>query len=238
MKFFPMYDGGCLVSYRHELRRETMQSRGLTFDLKAGLNIAERAAAFSSSSVKRMFVGALSKSRGMVVRAVTASGADPKQQGLRAAEGGFDFEASWVNSRMSGPSRLVWRFANHERAIARRRQHYRKLLDTLSDIPAARPLHPSLPAQVVPYVFPLVLSEPERSFEELWAAGVPMYRWENVARDSCRVARTYETSLVQLPCHQELSDAQLEWLATTARRVLLEAANRKSANPVTAQCLS
>ncbi len=44
MKFFPIHDGGVLVSARHSLDAVRTRSRGLRFELKSAVNILEQAA--------------------------------------------------------------------------------------------------------------------------------------------------------------------------------------------------
>lgn len=40
-----------------------------------------------------------------------------------------------------------------------------------------------------------------------------MYRWEGIGNLGCEVTRTYSTDLIQLPCHQELSPENIDWMA-------------------------
>ncbi|HKE97078.1 MAG TPA: DegT/DnrJ/EryC1/StrS family aminotransferase, partial [Povalibacter sp.] len=220
MKFFPLSDGGCLVSFRRALAPPGMRPGGVLFQVKSLLNILERAGQWSQSMLLKGALAALAGLQRVARRSNAQLAAKMTGQSPGAASGGIDFESAWVHTRMSAPSRSILGLANHRRAIERRRRFYQQLGAALENAPGGRSLYPQLPEGVVPYVFPFVLAQPHSSFVELWKAGVPMYRWEDVARDHCPTARDYEQSLVQFPCHQELTDEQAEWLALTIRAVL------------------
>ena len=50
-----------------------------------------------------------------------------------------------------------------------------------------RPLFPVFPKTVVPYMFPLWLDDAERVFFRLKRAGVPIFRWDELAVSDCEV---------------------------------------------------
>ncbi len=120
-------------------------------------------------------------------------------------------------------SRAVAALTDHGRVAGRRRDHYRRWLAALADVPGIRPLYPELPEGVVPYAFPLVADEAGLAFHCLRMAGIPMWRWEDMAVTDCAVAARYRTALLQLPCHQGLTYAQADWMVSAARAVLMEA---------------
>jgi hypothetical protein len=51
-------------------------------------------------------------------------------------------------------------------------------------------------------------------------AGVPLLRWEEVAYSDCLVSERYVGDLVQIPCHQDLDDEDIEWLTGAIRNIL------------------
>jgi hypothetical protein len=105
----------------------------------------------------------------------------------------------------------------HGRVALRRREHYAAWLAGVSDLPSVRPLYSDLPPSVVPYAFPLLLAEPEPDFRRLKTAGMPIWRWEDMAVTSCKTAQSYRLRLLQLPCHQGLSASELEWMIRAVR---------------------
>ncbi len=117
-------------------------------------------------------------------------------------------------------SRRLYAHADLAAVRAQRREQYRWWLDAVCGLPGCRPLLPVLPEGVAPYVFPLLLSDPANSFPRLKHAGMPMYRWDELAVPACANAAAFRLQLVQLPCHQGLSAADRMWLRQTLRATL------------------
>ncbi len=113
--------------------------------------------------------------------------------------------------------RVVQR-ADHAGIVMRRRARYKQWLAALQGVPGVMPLFPSLPSGVVPYAFPLLVDEAGVMFHLLKLAGVPVWRWEDmaqVAAQQCTVTASYRVRLLQLACHQSLSEEDLAWMAQT-----------------------
>jgi dTDP-4-amino-4,6-dideoxygalactose transaminase len=220
MKFFPVYDGGCVTSYRRGFREEpVLRANGLIYQLKALLCVVERSAQWSGSRSLRsltrtvgLFTSWFKRSNPAMARAI-ADGSPA------ATQGSVEFEEMWVNTKPSLVSRLIFRFADYERSIHLRRTHYETYARELGSLAGGRPFRADLPAGVVPYVFPFLLADPGM-FLELRAAGVPMYRWEDVDDSTCAVSREYRYRLVQFPCHQALDASQVMDLIGTIRGVI------------------
>lgn len=85
----------------------------------------------------------------------------------------------------------------------RHRTHYQQLLEIASRSPLGIALYPELSADVVPYVFPFLLHDAE-SFHLIRNAGIPLYRWEELAPTDCEVSASYRSRLIQIPCHQDM----------------------------------
>ena len=108
--------------------------------------------------------------------------------------------------------------------LARRRSHYLRWVQAVQGLPNATVLRPQLGANDTPYMFALQLAQPERHFAALKRAGLPMWRWDNLAASHCEVSMNYRLALVQLPCHQGLTDADLAWMIGVLGGVLTAAA--------------
>ena len=79
----------------------------------------------------------------------------------------------------------------------------------------------------MPQVFPLVFDAPERAFPLLKQTGVPIirfgeYLWEGMDKSTCPVSVDLSRRVFQLPCHQELADSELEWMAGKVRSVSVQ----------------
>ncbi len=123
-----------------------------------------------------------------------------------------------ASSGLAG-SRWIMRHSRLERLAGQRRQHYATWSALVAGLARARPLWPSLPDGCAPYMFPLLLADDSR-FAALKRAGLPIWRWDELASSDCAVSARYRRELLHLPCHQGLEADQLEWMGSQLRRVL------------------
>jgi dTDP-4-amino-4,6-dideoxygalactose transaminase len=221
-KFFPLYDGGLLASARHPLVGVKLRAGSFMFQVKALLNNVERSFTYSRLRPLNwlMALPIYAKDRlwsfAKRLDAPLATGA----HGLEASGDVYAFDGAWVDVRMSAVSHALCRWTRVARLVERRRRHYATLLSAFENQRGCRPLFPVLPEGVVPYVFPLLVDDPERVFPRVKARGVPLFRWEDVRHGVCDTSSVYSRSLFQLPCHQELSAREVDWLIAEVKRAL------------------
>lgn len=220
MKFFPIYEGGCLVSARHALRAPGPASAGLGFEAKAGLNALENSFSYGRLAPLHALLwlplrlkDAL-RSRGGPALAPSSS------------DSSVEFDPRWLDKRSSWFSRLVLRRASHARIVALRRAHYRQLELALAGLPGCRPLFAQLPEGACPWMFPLKVDDPEPLFARLLAAGVPVTRfahalWPGVDAGVCANSVALSRGVLAFPCHQELRADELTWMGAAIRAALL-----------------
>jgi dTDP-4-amino-4,6-dideoxygalactose transaminase len=221
-KFFPLYDGGLLASARHSLTEVTLRAGSSIFQIKALLNNVERSFMYSRLRPLNWLLALPLYAKDRLwsfakdLDAPLATGA----HGLESSGDAYAFDAAWVDVRMSAVSKALCRWTRVSRLVDRRRRHYLALLRAFVGLPGCRPLFSSLPGGVVPYVFPLLVDDPERVFPRVKVRGVPLFRWEDVRHGVCETSSVYSRSLFQLPCHQELSAHEVEWLIAEVKRAL------------------
>jgi hypothetical protein len=121
---------------------------------------------------------------------------------------------------MTALSKFLFEFADWDRIARARRQNYQALLEASRRLHRAGPLYAELPEGVVPYAFPLVLEEPGRDFRRLKLRRVPIWRWDELAVSDCAVSASYRTSLIQLPCHENLGKRGIDWIAGVLSEIL------------------
>lgn len=119
-------------------------------------------------------------------------------------------------------SRLIMKGSNVDRIASARRRNYLAWLEAVSGLQGCRPLFPQFPETVVPYMFPLWLDDAERVFLRLKRAGLPIFRWDELAVSDCEVSRAARLGLIHLPCHQGIGQPELSWMIETLRRALNE----------------
>lgn len=124
--------------------------------------------------------------------------------------------------QMAGLATSYWmvEHAAHDEVMRRRRKNYQQWLAGVRGLQGVRPLFTELPDDVVPYAFPLLADAGGLVFHALKLAGIPIWRWEDVARTECLVSQDYRLRLLQLPCHQDLSGEEIDWMLRVLRGVV------------------
>lgn len=98
---------------------------------------------------------------------------------------------------------------NRQVLMQRRQKNYRFIVDGIKSSTLGAPLFDELPDDVCPYVVPFLLHD-ELSFNYIRKNGIQVYRWEEVADLGCELSMKFRHRLVQLPCHQDLTQLQLQ----------------------------
>ena len=233
MKFFPIYEGGCLVSRRHSLD-VTLTSAGAGFELKAALNALEAAFSYGRLPVLRALLMLPLRLKDALWNAFKQRGARdtgtahaPAAPALApsSSDSGFDFDPRWADKRSSWFSRTVLRTVSPARIVARRRRNYVELQRALDGAPGCRPLFARLPDGACPWMFPLLVDRPQAVADALQRAGVPMtcfgaVLWPGVDASVCPNSADLGRHLIAFPCHQALDDGERAWLHAQVRQAL------------------
>jgi hypothetical protein len=117
--------------------------------------------------------------------------------------------------------RLIAESVHQARIVALRRRNYLDLAARLSGVSGGNVLSPELPESAVPYVFPLYVRNPRASYQPLRAAGVPIFRWDEIWPGTPAIENDHglhwASHVYQLGCHQDLSPEDIEGVAATVR---------------------
>jgi perosamine synthetase len=227
MKFFPIYEGGCLVSSRHRIANVELESAGLGFELKSAFNALERGFAYGRMSFLEAVISIPMWLKNFIWAGVKSGGAAKQVSfGPGASDGGFNFEPGWLHKRSSLFSRSLIKTVSKSRMAARRRENYFTLQRSLSDLPGCRALFSDLPDGVSPYVYPLVCENLHTVFPLLKTAGVPVIRFaeflcEGVDAGVCHNSVELSEQCMQFPCHQDLRPKELAWMIEEIRSLII-----------------
>ncbi len=232
MKFLPIYEGGALVSSRHDLKNVRLRSAGAGFEAKVALNSLEKGFAYGRLPAVRAALWLPLRAKaalwGMLKQGMAKRNSTAPQPALAPAssDSSFDFDPRWLDKRSSLFSRALLRAASPARIQALRRRNYQRLDEALRRLPGVRALHPRLPDGACPWVFPLLADEPETLFARLKARGVPLTRfghplWQGMDAQTCPNAALLSRRVLALPCHQELRAEELDWLVAAVRKEVL-----------------
>ncbi|MDZ7829183.1 MAG: hypothetical protein U5K33_06750 [Halofilum sp. (in: g-proteobacteria)] len=139
-----------------------------------------------------------------------------------------DYVPALENTRCSLWSSRVLQTADMAAVARARRRNYEHWLSEVETLDGCAPLFGALDEQTVPYMFPLILENPDCQFDALKRLGMPMFRWDALADSDCLVSSRYRTGLVHLPCHQGIDADMLAQLVDILRQGLANAIDRKA----------
>jgi dTDP-4-amino-4,6-dideoxygalactose transaminase len=221
MKFFPAYDGGVLVA--RSARQLALRSAGAGFELKALLNALELGFAYGRLPLLKALLG-LKDGAWRLLKRLRARGAAAAAPALAPAssDSGAEFDAAWIDKRASWFARRLLARVPGAAIVAARRRHYLELERALGALPGCRPLFAHLPDGACPWMFPLLVDDPEPVFARLCAWGVPVTRfasslWPGVDEHTCPASSRLSRHVLAFPVHQELRAGELSWLAGRVR---------------------
>jgi perosamine synthetase len=141
----------------------------------------------------------------------------------RVAVGSDHFDPEHTGIGMSDFSKRVLAAQRPDRIRDVRRRNYRILGEELDGV--ATPLLTTLPDGVCPLFFPVVVENKVRVVRELRRRGVGAVDFWRHSHPACELGRfpdvaRLRATVVELPCHQDLSPRWVREMAGTAREVL------------------
>lgn len=228
MKFFPVYEGGILISSRHSLRNVKLNSAGLGFEAKSAFNAFERSFEYKHLGFVKSILAVPTAIKNLVWEQLKSRAhSESYSLGPDASDGGFGFEEKWLNKRCSLFSRGLIQTVSRTRIGKARRANYLQLEEAVRNIAGCKPLFPELLEGVVPWVFPLLTTDPEPVFNDLKNSGVPVVRfgeflWPSIDATICANSVDLSRRVLQLPCHQELRRSELDWIISNLKSALLK----------------
>jgi perosamine synthetase len=154
---------------------------------------------------------------GLGKRALSASKVTPVLTGTQ------HFNRDHAKLGLSRLTRHLLRAQDVPAIVARRRRNYLFLLECLRDL--SPPLFETLPAGVVPLCYPMRVEDNRRVMEQLVARGIEAVDFWREGHPSCDISEfpdvaRLRTSVVEVPCHQDVTLETLAKVATAIREVL------------------
>ena len=229
MKFFAVYDGGCLASNSLDINNIRLHGPRLSLQMKCAFNIVERALNYRRLGALATGINVLLRTKDLVWRMMKGrrNGASSPGHAPSSAEGAFEFDPAWMYVRISRASRWILSLSMRQDIATPRRRNFHRLIEATRNLPGCRPLYSALPDDTVPLVFPLYVDAPDTVQLQLRRQGVPIWRFgefldQTVDSTVCDVSVGLSRHLFQFPCHQELREDELEWMIERIRAVFLE----------------
>jgi len=230
MKFLPIYEGGLLCSETIDLKDIKMMSPSISFQLKSLVNTLEKSLAYNRLGFTGKLLNAVFSIKNTLWTALKKINRSSLgvSAGPSSSDGGYGLDEAWIQKTISWPSQLILRFADLNNTAHRRRENYLKIHAVLAKLPNCHPLFENLPSQVAPWVYPLYVNNPDQCFSALKSQGVPIWRFgefldPEVDEKTCSVSVDYSKHIFQFPCHQSLTDQDINWMLKQLTQTLTEA---------------
>ena len=225
-KFLPVYDGGCLVINK-KLSQDGLRLRkeDLAFSSKVTKNLLEKLIGNPSTTLTRHLrsglAGLYRGVRNIFPRSVV------KSKVLTFSVTSSEFDLSLVDLPMSRLSQHILHNADFDNIVKKRRSNYTYLLNATTGLPGFAPLHPDLPHNLCPWVFPAFSTQVKDLHKRLRERGIAAFAWDAVIHPSLPLAQFPDAAylyanLICLPIHQDLMNRELDMMVSILKDVLKE----------------
>ena len=218
-KFLPVPEGGCLVNNIASDRISSLQQPHAIAQVKACLDIVHVAVSHGRLQGLGTLVKGLYGLLGMFKK--TSRFQAPLAAPLM--EEGLTIDAVRAHQGLTYATRWIAGHLPRERIVSQRRKNYVFFAQALCGVSGIRPLHPTLPKNCAPYVFPLWVDQPDPGYAELRRLEFPMSRWDRLwpgvptIEDDSGIK--WSRHVLQLACHQDLTPDELKQMVKTLKQV-------------------
>jgi dTDP-4-amino-4,6-dideoxygalactose transaminase len=117
-------------------------------------------------------------------------------------------------------SRLILRCSDNDKCQIARQMNYRIIDEEIDTMARCQRLYADRTIPATPYVYPLLLTNPEQDHAAIRASNIDVWRWEDLYASECQIASEYESRLIQLPCHQGMTAQNTRAMCESLRNVL------------------
>lgn len=216
-KFLPVPEGGLLASAYHPIKRLQLTPQGFKAQLKGWIDVLELATKYRrlpglNSIMAGIFWLKNPRNR---LQTVTVANAAPAATlpTPDAATLMRDSDMTRIALAPLGATHTLKVLLPRGRIITRRQQNFATYAGYFANVRGAKPLFPLPGKAVAPYVFPLWVDDAERIYREIRAQALPVFRWDRIWPGTPQldsdVGPLWSQHVLQLLCHQDLSNADI-----------------------------
>lgn len=221
-KFFPTLEGGILASSRHPIHaclphRSVVGSNARALWDSLDISARSRGLGLGGAALRAL----------AQLRHGARPGATPTGTG-RELMSSVLVRQHALSDRLLAPEpiramdRWIVMHTDPELNVRQRQKNFALFAESFADVPGARLLITECPGDAAPYVFPLLLDQPDTAYGDMRAAGLPVFRWDRIWPDTPAihgdVGLQWANHLIQFACHQSLGLTDIEQIASIARR--------------------
>lgn len=224
-KFLPVPEAGLLASAHHTLVKPPLRRAGLVAQVKGAADVLEFAAKYrrlAGLNSALNFVFELKNGRRPPSHTPSEEASNP--QAPSAATMMRDCDMGRIEQRPLAVSMALKSWLPRGRIIARRQRNFALYAERLHGLSGGRALFPLPTTPVAPYVFPLWVDDADRAYHALRTQEFPVFRWDRIWPGTPALpgdsGPLWSRHVLQLLCHQDLSDADIARTCDAVRRQL------------------
>ncbi len=214
-KFLPVPEGGCLVAAAGRPLPADLVPPGTLREARGAFDLLDLAARHGKPALLGPLWRAARHRRPTEKVAQADAGA--------AATVAPPLDVAEARRRPVAVASLIARHLRGDRGAERRNAHHARLALRLAGCDALRPVVPVWPSGSAPYVAALWVDRPDPGYGRLRDQGVPVFRWNwrwpGTPDDPSEWGTQAAHHVLQVACHQSLTDADMDEIADTLRRV-------------------
>ncbi|APW39483.1 hypothetical protein RD110_21555 [Rhodoferax koreense] len=224
-KFFPVPEAGLVASAHRSIERPALTSPALKAQVKGWIDVLEYATTYKRLAGLNRGLALLFglKNARTPMPSVTASN---KPSGPDEDDMMRDCDMGRIQQRPLWAAMTLKSILPRGRVILQRQKNYGVYARLLAHAKGARPLFSMPSASVAPYVFPLWVDDADRVYHALKAQSLPVFRWDRIwpgtPSHPADAGPLWSRHVLQLLCHQDLSEADTVRIANATLDLLIE----------------
>ncbi|MDP2369215.1 DegT/DnrJ/EryC1/StrS family aminotransferase [Rhodoferax sp.] len=234
-KFFPVPEGGLLASNTRALSALTLSRPGLKAQLKGWLDVLELASQYHRLAGLADLLRPLFRLKN--ARRVPPSGSPARAPAPTPHTLLADSDMARVDQAPLWAAKVLSALPR-SRIVTRRQQNFAAYARHFGAVHGARPLFAvgtAASTPDAPYVFALWVDDAERVYQALREQHLPVFRWDRIWPGTPALAGDqgplWSRHVLQLLCHQDLSEADVVYTSQTILTLLATPARAPSGAP-------
>ena len=214
-KFFPTFDGGVLIA--RKAIKNTPISLSAIQELKSLYNVMHLATQYGRLKWIAWLFGLMSYLREQSSESENESPANHADAQLSHLDNQNIeiFAASKV-------SNYIIDHSDFRKIVEKRKQNYSYLLNQLKDEKNLDLSFNCRDSDFIPYMVVAKLKQAEKHHPLLIRKNLPIWRWEHIYPSQYDIAKEHSKSIIQIPCHQQLSTEELSALVSDIKECIKE----------------
>lgn len=221
-KFLPVAELG-LLARNGGAFTNPLENAGLLAEFKALVDVLERAASAGRPAGLAPLLNVAMRLKNRITRARDAELNSTLDRAVQDADSPYSIvgDMGRIFARPGGVNTLLMRALPRRRIVHLRRKIFDSLAAELRDLPGSRALVSERPPSAAPYAFPLWVAEADKSYNLLRHQGWPIFRWDQTWPGAAEVPGDagvgWRRHVLQILCHQDISDLQAAQMALAVR---------------------